>query len=76
MNRVHLLILLPLVAMLAMWGCTEESHDPYEPPTDPTPPPEEAVASCLGCHSSEEMLKASLAKESGSKVLIGNKGDG
>ena len=63
--------------MLAMWGCTEESHDPYTPDDGGvTPPPEEAQATCLGCHSSEEMLKASLAKESGSEVLIGNKGDG
>lgn len=76
MNRFLLMVLVPLVAMLAMWGCTEESHDPYEPPTDPTPPPEEAVASCLGCHSSEEMLKASLAKGSGSKVLVNHKDDG
>ena len=77
MNRLMLTALLPLLAMLALWGCTEESHDPYEPDNGGgTTPPEEEVSTCLGCHSSEEMLKASLAKESGSKVLIGDKGDG
>lgn len=77
MNRLMLTALLPLLAMLALWGCTEESHDPYEPDNGGgNTPPEEEVATCLGCHSSEEMLKASLAKESGSKVLIGDKGDG
>jgi len=32
--------------------------------------------SCLGCHSSEEMLQASLAGEAGSKVAVAIKSDG
>jgi len=76
MNRILLMTLVPVVAMLALWGCTEESHDPYEPPGNGGEVPEEDVATCLGCHSSEELLKASPGGESGSKGLIGNKGDG
>jgi hypothetical protein len=78
MNRLLITTLLPLVAMLALWGCTEESHDIVLPPDggDNGGGEIEDKATCLGCHSSEEMLKASLAKESGSKVLIGDKGDG
>lgn len=77
MNRLMLTALLPLLAMLALWGCTEESHDPYEPDNGGgTTPPEEEVTTCLGCHSSEEMLKASLAKVSGSKVAVNFKSDG
>ena len=77
MNRLWITALVPLVAMLALWGCTEESHDVVLPPDGGDGGgPEEQVATCLGCHSSEEMLKASLGKVKGSEVLIGDKGDG
>jgi mono/diheme cytochrome c family protein len=58
-----------------MSGCTEESHDIVLPP-EGGGGEEEAKSTCLGCHGSEEMLKAALGSESGAKVLVGNKGDG
>jgi hypothetical protein len=72
MKRFLILIVLALVALLALWGCSNDtSNDPVDPGgpgvTDKT---------CLGCHSSEEMLKAALGDTAGSKVLIGDKGDG
>ena len=71
MKRFLVLIDLALVALLVPWGC---SNDTSNGPVDP----DDAVTdkTCLGCHSSEEMLKASLGDTSGSKVLIGDKGDG
>ena len=73
MKRFIILPVLVLLALFALWGCDNDtSNGPVEPggeggTTDKT---------CLGCHSSEEMLKAALSDTSGSKVLIGNKGDG
>ena len=72
MKRFIILPVLVLLALFALWGC---ENDTSNGPVDPDGP----VATdktCLGCHSSEEMLKASLPDTSGSKVLIGNKGDG
>ena len=76
MNRLALLVLLMLTAMLALSGCTEETNDIVLPPGGDDGGQEQAKATCLGCHSSEEMLKAALGDLSGSKVLIGDKGDG
>jgi ABC-type glycerol-3-phosphate transport system substrate-binding protein len=73
MKKFWILMALAMVALLALWGCSNDtSNDPVDPgdgggTTDKT---------CLGCHSSEEMLKAALGDTSGSKVLIGDKGDG
>jgi hypothetical protein len=77
MNRLWITALVPLVAMLALWGCTEESHDVVLPPDGGGGDgPEEQVATCLGCHSSEEMLKASLGKAGSADVLVHHKDDG
>lgn len=69
MKRLIIVPALALLLLFALWGCENDtSNGPVDPGgTDKT---------CLGCHSSEEMLKASLPDTSGSKVLIGNKGDG
>jgi hypothetical protein len=76
MNRLVLLVLVPLVAVLALAGCTEKSEDIVLPPAGGDGGTEQDKTTCLGCHSSEEMLKAALGSTSGSKVLIGDKGDG
>jgi hypothetical protein len=68
--------LLPLVAMMALWGCTEESHDVVLPPDGGGGGPEEQVATCLGCHSSEAKLKAALGDKSPDEILVHHKDDG
>ena len=70
MKRFIILPVLVLLALFALWGCDNDTSN------GPVDPPEVSDKTCLGCHSSEEMLKASLSDTSGSKVLIGNKGDG
>lgn len=72
MKRITILAVLACLALLAFWGC---SNDTSNGPVDPDGPGA-TDKTCLGCHSSEEMLKAALGDTSGSKVLIGDKGDG
>lgn len=67
MKRPFLIAVLPLLAMLALWGCDNDTDDVVDvPTTDKT---------CLGCHSSQEELEAS-ADEEGSKYTRYDKGDG
>ena len=73
MKRFIILPVLVLLALVALWGC---ENDTSNGPVDPGEAPVVTDKTCLSCHSSEEMLKASLSDTSGSKVLIGNKGDG
>ena len=72
MKRLIIVPALALLLLFAVWGC---DNDTSNGPVDPDGPGA-TDKTCLGCHSSEEMLKASLPDTSGSKVLIGNKGDG
>lgn len=63
-----------LLALFFLWGCEHDtSNDIGE--GDPGGPPSTDLT-CLGCHSSEEMLRASLPEESGSKVAVAIKSDG
>jgi hypothetical protein len=73
MKRLIIVPALALLLLFALWGC---ENDTSNGPVDPDDGPAGTDKTCLGCHSSEEMLKASLPDTSGSKVLIGNKGDG
>lgn len=58
-----------MIVMLVLFvGCENDtSNGPIEEAGDHT---------CLDCHSSEEMLVASIGDESGSKVVVGLKDDG
>ncbi len=68
MNRAFLTAVLPLLALLALWGCDNDTTNVVNGTgTDKT---------CLGCHSSQADLIASLGKEEGSKFIRYNKGDG
>lgn len=69
MNRLILLTLVPLAFMLVLWGCDNDT-------TNKVSGPGATDKSCLGCHESEEMLKASMPEVSGSKVLVAHKDDG
>jgi hypothetical protein len=68
MKRTTLIAVLPLLALLALWGCSDDTDTVVETPaTDKT---------CIGCHSSETELLAALGKEEGSKFTRYDKGDG
>ncbi len=70
MNRVILLALLPLAFSLAMWGCDNDTSNDLAGPVT-------KQGTCLGCHASEEALKANVVvKESGSLAEPFAKGGG
>jgi hypothetical protein len=74
MNRLTILALVPLAALLALWGCDNDTSNDVSGPggggtttTDMT---------CVGCHTSQDMLVESLGDESGSMVGVAIKADG
>jgi len=70
MTQRSILVVLPLLVLAAFWGCSNDtSNDVADDPggtTDKT---------CLGCHSSEDELKAALGGKD-LAVRIANKDDG
>ncbi|MCP4292592.1 MAG: hypothetical protein GY780_12250 [bacterium] len=62
------LVVLPL---FFLWGCENDTTN-----GDIDGGPEVTEMSCIGCHSSREMLEEALGKTGGSKVMVPNKGDG
>ena len=72
MKRFIILPVLVLLALFAMWGCENDtSNGPVDPGVGVSP-----EKSCLGCHSSEDLLKAASGSASGSKVVARAKGGG
>ena len=70
MHRTATTAALALLALACLWGCendTSNSIDPNSVLTEMT---------CYGCHSSQEMLVASLGEEAAAKVSVWNKDDG
>lgn len=74
MNRTAILALLPLAALLVLWGCDNDTSNDVAGPggggttvTDLT---------CVGCHTSREALEEALGAESGAKVEVAIKADG
>jgi hypothetical protein len=59
-----------LWAVALVWGCSEPA------PTDPGGPPASQTGTCLGCHSSEDALKAALGTEKTITLPIVSEGDG
>ena len=73
MKRFIILPVLVLLALFALWGCDNDtSNGPVDPGAGDIPPEK----SCLGCHSSEELLKVASGSISGSKVVPRAKGGG
>ncbi len=73
MNRAFLIAVLPLLALLALWGCDNDTTNVVDGPGSGLPATDKT---CLGCHSSQEELIAAAGKEEGSKFVRYNKGDG
>ncbi|MBD3220738.1 hypothetical protein GF314_05810 [bacterium] len=70
MTLRSILVVVPLLVLAALWGCDNDtsndvSGEPGGPTTDKT---------CLGCHSSEDELKAALGEEA--TIAVALKDDG
>ena len=59
-----------LLVLFMLCGCENDTSNNVDGGGNAT------EMTCLGCHSSEEMLRASLPAESGSKVAVAIKADG
>lgn len=74
MNRIFTVSVLMLLALFCLWGC---EHDTTNGPVDPGGGNgAHTDLTCLGCHSSEDMLQEALGGEEGSKVAVAHKDDG
>ena len=73
MNRLTILVLVPLAALLAFWGCDNDTSNDVAGPVDGVVTTE---MTCVGCHTSRDLLEASLGSESGAKVEVTAKADG
>ena len=63
---------LVLVPLFFLWGCDNDTSN-----GDIVDGPGTNGMTCIGCHSSREMLELALAgSPGGSKVSVPNKGDG
>jgi hypothetical protein len=72
MNRLAILALVPLAALLVLWGCDNDTSNDVSGPGGETP----TDMTCVGCHTSREMLEDALGGESGAKVEVAIKADG
>jgi hypothetical protein len=75
MNRILTALLVFALAAILMAGCDNDTSNEIAQPGGGGGDPVTEMT-CLGCHSSEELLIASLGEESGSKVAVPNKADG
>ena len=75
MKKLISIGVLPVLALLLVWGCTENVGEPVLVPDD-EPPAAGTQNTCLGCHSSEDELKAALGGGSSYTIAAVNNGDG
>ena len=73
MNRLAILVLVPLAALLALWGCDNDTSNEVSGPGDGVTPTD---MTCVGCHTSREMLEETLGVEADAKVGVAVKADG
>ncbi len=73
MKKLIILGALTLVLAIVFWGCSDDDESITKPPVDP---PIAETATCLGCHSSESLLKASLGTSSAPPIRLVATGDG
>jgi len=71
MTQRSILAALPLLILAILWGCDNDTSN------DVAGPPGGTDKTCLGCHSSEEALRAELGDKATTVVLArANKDDG
>jgi hypothetical protein len=63
-----------MVPLFFLWGCENDTSN--DGITGGGGGGDVTDMTCIGCHSSRDMLEAAIGKVSGSKVLVPNKGDG
>ncbi len=69
MNRTFVCLALTLMVILTIWGCSNDTSNKIDGPVG-------NAGTCLGCHASEDALKAALPPASGSLVAYVAKGGG
>jgi len=74
MTQRSILIVVPLLVVLAaLWGCENDtSNDVAGGPGGPEP----TDKTCMGCHGSEDELKAALGVDKEVTIRVANKDDG
>jgi len=71
MKQLTVLGLLPLLCLVVLWGCDNDTSNNVSGPGGPEP----TDKTCLGCHGSETELKAALGDEKVT-IRVANKDDG
>ncbi len=74
MRRALSLLAVTALVLLALWGCENDTSNQIAGLDDGGPTTTDMT--CLGCHSSEEMLRAALGDPQGAEVYTWNKDDG
>ena len=75
MKKLISIGVLPVLALLLVWGCTENVGEPVPEPEDDS---EIGLSqnTCLGCHASEDRLKAAVGGGGSYTIVAANSGDG
>ncbi len=68
MMQRSILVVLPVLVLAALWGCDNDTSNDVSG-TAPG-------GTCLGCHSSEDNLKAALGGKEDVVIRVGLKDDG
>jgi len=72
MKQLTILGLLPLLCLVVLWGCDNDTSNDVSGPGGGVEPTDKT---CLGCHGSEDELKAALGDEEVT-IKVANKDDG
>jgi hypothetical protein len=73
MKRMIPIGALLLIALFGLWGCENDTTNDLGGPGGTV---QTSDMTCIGCHSSETMLKETLGEVAGAKVAVPFKDDG